>query len=259
MLITSDLSDENRAALFARVEAMRATQLAKARNRAAFVLNRQLGRVLATAKKSGIYTQDELPSLILASDWEEFFAKTYTDAANIFSKELQTKKSFFDDVVIAQVLLYVRSVSGQKISDINDTTIGIYREVFAQSIAEGLGISETMALLRERLTHLNAMRAERIARTEIVAASNAGSFAGAQSLGEVLTKIWLSSPDSRTRGTKPTDPSSHVALNGQEKEMNEAFVEGRTGARMMFPGDSSLGAGANNVANCRCTLIYKRI
>ena len=57
-------------------------------------------------------------------------------------------------------------------------------------------------------------------------------------------KTWTTVGDSRVRDI-------HVAANGQRKTLTEPFVVG--GELLMFPGDSSMGASAGNIANCRCS------
>lgn len=46
----------------------------------------------------------------------------------------------------------------------------------------------------------------------------------------------------------------HVVLNGVKKLLNEAFEGG--GERLLHPGDTSLGATAKMIFNCRCGLDY---
>lgn len=240
-----------------RIEQQRASLQAKWRKKAAFVLNRQLGRVLATMKQGGYVVEAALDSLIKYQDFEDYYKELYTEVGLKFAQRFK-KKDLFDDIIAQRIVAYVLANSATKITDITETTLTEYRNIISDAILKGLGISEAMSLLTDHFKHLNAIRAERIARTEIVAASNAGSFFGAQESGIPMRKAWLSSSDNRVRGLKPKDPSSHVALNGQTVAMNEAFVEPRTGQKMMFPGDTSKKAGAENTINCRCTIIYKR-
>jgi len=61
-----------------------------------------------------------------------------------------------------------------------------------------------------------------------------------------LQKEWVAVLDSRTRPT-------HVAADGQVVGINENFVVG--GYQMRFPTDSSLGAPAGEIVNCRCKSI----
>jgi hypothetical protein len=62
-----------------------------------------------------------------------------------------------------------------------------------------------------------------------------------------LKKSWMTLRDKRVRTT-------HREAEGQTKPLNEAFIVG--GARMMFPGDRSLGAPIREIANCRCSAQY---
>lgn len=60
-------------------------------------------------------------------------------------------------------------------------------------------------------------------------------------------KQWLTMKDERVRGT-------HVAVDNQILPIEEPFVVG--GYLMMHPGDASLGAGTEELANCRCGIDY---
>jgi hypothetical protein len=98
---------------------------------------------------------------------------------------------------------------------------------------------------------LLAYRGEVIARTETLAALQAGKMEAARQLidsGKVrsdqLTKIWRSTGDARTRDT-------HMALNGQEARLETPFVT-TNGAMMLHPHDTTLGAPASETIQCRC-------
>lgn len=98
-------------------------------------------------------------------------------------------------------------------------------------------------------------RGENIARTESLNALRAGQFQAvdqAIEIGEVDTrdavKVWDASGDGRTR-------DSHAYAEGQTVPTKQPFMIG--GSLMMFPGDSSLGAPASQVINCRCRSQYK--
>lgn len=83
----------------------------------------------------------------------------------------------------------------------------------------------------------------RNARTMITSAQNAGrfdSYKNLESQGVIQKKIWMSTPDDRTRPT-------HVDIDGEEQDINDQFSNG-----CMYPGD---GKGpAEEVWNCRCTM-----
>lgn len=56
-------------------------------------------------------------------------------------------------------------------------------------------------------------------------------------------------PNGRTR-------ESHAEMDGQERGLNEPF-ETPSGDRLMYPGDNSLGAPAEETINCRCRVRLK--
>jgi SPP1 gp7 family putative phage head morphogenesis protein len=92
-------------------------------------------------------------------------------------------------------------------------------------------------------------RARTVARTETMAAVNAGALRSAQleadARGDVAPfKLWLATDDERTRPT-------HRAAEGQRTLLTEPFRVG--GAPLMFPGDPN--GPAAEVINCRCTLL----
>ena len=93
----------------------------------------------------------------------------------------------------------------------------------------------------------NLDRALLIARTEGLALSQEGQLLGIQALNIVVTKEWLTQRDGRVR-------DAHIAVDKQEVGENENFNV--SGYAMKYPGDSSNGAPAGLICNCRCSVIY---
>lgn len=91
-------------------------------------------------------------------------------------------------------------------------------------------------------------RAEIIARTETIRASNAGSTALYRDWG-VKFKEWWATADNRTRDTHQVGAA--VGKEPLVVGIDEPFIIG--GVPLMYPGDP--GAPLREVANCRCTVL----
>jgi len=100
------------------------------------------------------------------------------------------------------------------------------------------------------------LRGETIARHEMIEtlnraqweAYNQGVSSGKVRESAVL-KEWDSAGDNHVR-------YSHRKLDGTRVGLNEPFISPATGRAMMFPGDTSHGASANDVVGCRCRVKY---
>ncbi len=98
------------------------------------------------------------------------------------------------------------------------------------------------------------LRGETIARTETGQAVSSSSLEAFEQVLEkteysqkAVKRIWRTSGNENVR-------DSHEAMEGQEVEgIDEPFITGN-GAEMMAPFDSSLGAGAEEIINCACTV-----
>ncbi|RLB94383.1 MAG: phage portal protein [Deltaproteobacteria bacterium] len=155
--------------------------------------------------------------------------------------EMKGPEFFIED----ELDYYIRSRSGEKIAnDINRTT----KTQIRVQLAEGVSAGESIPKLSKRLSELYAdnmtkSRATKIARTEVIRASNAGSQAGAMATGLALMKEWISTADTRTRDAH--QDSAHIS----DVKLDEDFMV--DGEPLAFPGDAKGSPG--NVINCRCT------
>lgn len=64
----------------------------------------------------------------------------------------------------------------------------------------------------------------------------------------LVEKTWNDKGDERVRAT-------HHAMNGQKVQQDQPFVS-PSGARLMHPGDTSLGAPVSEIVSCRCAAEY---
>lgn len=90
----------------------------------------------------------------------------------------------------------------------------------------------------------NEASAVRNARTMVTGAENKGrldSYENLDEQGVVQKKVWIATPDDRTR-------ESHLDIDGEEVDIDEAFSNG-----CMCPGDPDCDDPAE-VWNCRCSM-----
>ena len=98
------------------------------------------------------------------------------------------------------------------------------------------------------ITRKNRAAAVRNARTMITGAENRGrndSYKQLEEDGLVLMKVWMATPDGKTRDW-------HIDMDGQEVGVNESFIDG-LGNELEYPGDP--GGAPETVYNCRCSLV----
>ena len=100
------------------------------------------------------------------------------------------------------------------------------------------------------------LRGEMIARSEAIESLNASAHEVHRQLidtGAVkenqVQRFWDSAGDKRVR-------NSHRIMDGQQRSLDEPF-ETPGGARLMFPGDKSLGAPGDETIMCRCRVRTK--
>lgn len=96
------------------------------------------------------------------------------------------------------------------------------------------------------------LRGEMLARTETLTSIHAAKYEGfRQGLEktnyppEAVTRVWRSAADNKVRHT-------HAGMNGQEVQGLDTPFQSPSGALLRYPGDTGLGAGADEVAGCRC-------
>jgi len=135
------------------------------------------------------------------------------------------------------------------------------QNILAAAAAAGLAASRTkiaeeaavrlMSLFRQRIGTISSIETQNIAEftknaeLEYLHKSDA-EIDGIKLRSLNLRKSWSAILDNRTR-------PDHAAANGQTVAFDQPFEVG--GELLMFPGDTSLGASIENIANCRCSLV----
>src|SRR5262245_24865752 len=170
----------------------------------------------------------------------------------------------YDDTLTAAITSPAFDAAGQHLLKVQNRMVGITNPVFIvikRALEEGRGLDEGIPELAARVegvlskTHQATWknRGRTVARTEVIAASNAGAHAAAvqaagtigHATGEVV-KEWLATADNRTRET-------HADADGQQVlGMDTPFQVG--GDLLAYPGDPA--GSPEEVINCRCTVLY---
>lgn len=184
---------------------------------------------------------------------EDFGAEVFNNAKSQL-KILETKKN--EKTWIEWADRYVKTRTGNAISQIEGTTRKQVRKVVQNLVSEALqddGDLDVAGGLRDQFEGLSKGRAMTIARTEVGMAANSATLEAAKSL-EVpnLKKEWVSLQDDRTRDGEK-DGANHLDMNGERVGIDEKFTV-PPDADMDGPGDPA--GGADQVCNCRCTLVF---
>lgn len=226
------------------------------------MLRQYSAKLIADIRKAGDTSQIiALGERELKDDYvRECMEKVYGNTVPYFSKQtakaLQGKKreAIEVDAWEEYIKSFVRSRLGDRIYRLNLFTQNLFQAVtkdaVMQGISNGWGINKIADQIQRELNIVETYRAERIARTETISASNEGSIHGARGTGLSLKKEWISYIDDRTRET-------HREMNGKTVGMDESFsmpTDDGDRDELDYPGDPN--GSAENVINCRCTIGY---
>jgi len=147
------------------------------------------------------------------------------------------------DIEAPRVVAFLDNIAGERSALMNGTT----RKNLRATLSEGVGLGENLSKLQDRVmaavVDAGAVRAETIARTEIVRASNFATEEAFLQAG-VTEKEWLATQDDRTR-------DSHAEMDGQKVPVGEDFVS-PDGYSAQYPGDFGV---AEEDINCRCSIV----
>ncbi|HJQ99693.1 MAG TPA: phage portal protein, partial [Candidatus Polarisedimenticolaceae bacterium] len=185
---------------------------------------------------------------LMAKTAERLIKGTYFDFAVRMGGRMQIDFDLNDPVALA----WIKAKSVKLAVDANRFTLETISDEVAdavqEAVAAGFAEGETIAAIEDRINSVYEFavetRAERIARTEVVSASNAGNLDAIKQAG-AERKEWLSSRDEKVRET-------HDVLDGTEVPVGEDFVS-PSGATLAFPGDPN--APGDEVINCRCVVV----
>lgn len=218
------------------------------------LFRRQQESVLARVRESKAVSKDDdvaLPEQPFdKARWGKEFKTQVTplfrdaleDAADETLEELRVSINF--DLDNPDVVRWLERRAQRFARQVNDTTWDTLKRTLGEGEQAGDSILELAERVRQVFTTASTSRATMIARTEVVAASNAGGLLAAEQSGVVEMKEWWSSLDERVRET-------HREAHGQTRKLDEDFQVGNGSGPA--PGQIDL---AEETIQCRCTLTW---
>jgi len=180
-----------------------------------------------------------------------FYRRIYRDQFNAVTKQIEEKAGVPMTITrfMEEQLFWLDAHAADQINGIAQTVQDQVATIVSDMVRAGKGPDAIARELRKQAPTLARARAAAIARTETHNAAMAAIEASMKSKSiEIASKTWHAVGDAKTRPT-------HRAAHGQSVPFNEPFSVG--GAQLMRPGDSSLGAGPEEIVNCRCSVLYQ--
>lgn len=155
------------------------------------------------------------------------------------------------DVDDPEVLRFIESMTVELVEAVVKNTNEMVRARIAEGYEEGLDEAEMRERLQSAFRERRAdWQLDRIARTESHHAQEGASFQASLQTG-VEFKRWLSSRDSRVRGLDPKDAADHDGMEDLGPiPLDAPFVDSRSGAQLMFPGDRDGARSGADTINC---------
>ena len=197
------------------------------------------------------------PNVNIKEYYVKFYVRTGMAFAKNTARNLKRRKDLNSDIQesiwLEKVLKYVEDNAGFKISQVywnhlQDIT-QIARDAVNVGINEGWGIDKIVDTLFTEVSDREKWKAMRIARTEVVSASNFGAYQAAADSELDLEKIWLHPGHPGPSGYSRDE---HEMMDGVAVPMNEDFML-PDGTMMPYPGDGP----PEHTINCRCTVAFQ--
>ena len=220
---------------------------AKYSNLAERLLRSDAGRAAAGYVVGG---ELEALAMIQPGPWLAFLTKlwiTVTEAGGEFTERELDAAPIPSSVYQRAAVDWLKENAKEHAGGIVNTTQDTARRAISQGKETGQTTQGIAAMISASVENTAHGRGQNIGRTETHSAANMGSFTAASYEDISAYKIWIATPDDRTRDT-------HMAAHNQRVKITEPFIVG--GAKLMFPGHLSMGAPMREIANCRCAMKF---
>jgi len=202
--------------------------------------------------------KQQVRRLLIKSEIEGYIETLYLHTGSHFAystaQKLLTKKddyqlNFWERLYKKYAAERSAKVTGQILDTEAENINRIIDLHISSGEAAGLGVQDIANYMRANLesdlVNMQYYEAERIARTEVIGASNTASLEGAKSTGLDIGKFWMHSGI-----LSPGYRVEHVMF--QDMGVQDIDYEYDTG--LQCPGDENADPG--QIINCRCTIGY---
>lgn len=182
-------------------------------------------------------------------EWEAEFArrmrpeyKRIVSAAGKYAiDDVSAGVSF--DLLDWRVVSALRKLTQRFSKRVNETTWRMLKDALIAGIEAGEGADKLAARVEETMMLRINQSSGAIARTEVQAATTAGTVEGWRQSGAVQQKMWIATFDDRVRDT-------HADAHGQTVGLDDDFTVGMANG----PGPGQMDEAGETI-NCRCTMV----
>lgn len=263
-------SEDQKAAYWKAVNANRNAWLRSVSKTVAAQFDRERKRVVKAVGESNSQAAaiSNARKQIKRKEWQQVYKTIYTTVARDFGNRVleqiteaakekgirihrKTEEEELEAAYMDSVLQWVEDFTGENIVNVTDTTLAQIQAAIKQAFTDGLSIEEVAAKIDALyLEQIIPNRSTVIARTEIGIASNLGSYEAAYATGIGVEKQWVTMLDEAVREGE----FDHASMHGVQIPIEEFYDV--SGEQMQFPMDTSNGASAGNIIQCRCVEAY---
>lgn len=209
---------------------------------------RREGKAATKAAPFDLFLQTGTAYLLASKDsWAEDFAPLFAGVMSVQAENIAGAYGIAWDITRPEVQEFLETYSMEFAKGIQGVSEKALRELVAQSQEEGWSVPTLRKALTAKWDEFDSVRAERIARTETIRSSNAGSQEAWREAG-IQKKQWYTSIDGRQCAWCESMHEKVVSIEGN-------FAE----AGQMIMGDKKLDVQTTAYPplhpNCRCTIL----
>ncbi len=206
------------------------------------IFQQQKAKILARAPKKALNEDDwmldeEEEATTMVRVYSPLMKNAIKDAGSKAAKLVANDGTFDDATKVVQN--YIKNRTFDFSFEMNQQTNKLLGDQLAEAVAAGESILQIRGRVSDLFDNMEEYRSERIARTEVVSASNFAATEAYDQSGVVNEIQWLATEDDRTDG-------ECASLDGTVIDLGASFAENDYFGDVEYPPIH---------ANCRCTVV----